>query len=176
MAGGVAGRLAATALLVLVASGPAASQSPPTPTVPGYAPVDWKVLADWVYEDPGIGGIEDASAESLKRRHQQLPAEVRALGGKKVSVAGFAVPAETDEEGRITSLMLLGRNELDCAFGHYPGMNEWILVELRQPDLVELEPYEPMRAFGRMDVGEEVEDRTVISLYRLAADRIEPVR
>lgn len=160
--------------LALLAASARASETDSAQAAADYASVPWGVLADWTYEDPGIGGLDDASEEALAKRHEQLPPDVRALDGKLVSVRGFAVPAEVDD-GRISSLMLLANNELDCPYGHYPSMNEWIMVRVR-PVRVDLRPYEPMRVSGRLEVGEEVEGGTVLSLYRLKADRVEPGR
>ncbi len=144
----------------------------PVPSVSSYATVEWQVLADFFYDDPGLGGLDDVSAEALAKRHQKLPAAVRALDGKMVRVRGFAVPAELEGD-RIASFLLFAQNELDCAFGHATSMNEWIMVQVRPGDRVELEPFEPMRVSGRLEVGEEIDSGMVLSLYRLTAHRVE---
>jgi len=168
----------ATALLALLGSVLGASatshalEPDPLPTVSGYAPVEWRLLGDFTYDDPGLGGLDDATAETLAKRREELPAAVRALDGKLVSVRGFAVPADIDGD-RISSFMLLAQNDLDCCFGDSASMNQWILVRVRPGDRVSLDLLEPMRVSGRLEVGEEVASGMVLSLYRLTADRIE---
>jgi len=167
--------IAALALLggVLASASSRAIDPDPAPTVSSYAPVEWQLLADFPYDDPGLGGLDGATAETLAKRRQQLPAAVRALDGKMVSVRGFAVPADIDG-GRISEFLLLAKNELGCCFGDSATMNQWILVRVRRGDHVELDDLEPVSVSGRLEVGEEVESGTVLSLYRLTAHRVEP--
>ena len=154
-------------------AGPEGARATATAVAPGYEPVGWQLLGDFVYDDPGLGGLEGATADALAKRRDALPAAVRALDGKLVSVRGFAVPADVDGD-RVSAFLLLAQNDLDCCFGESARMNQWILVRVRDGERVQLDLLQPMRVSGRLAVGEEVSGGIVLSLYRLAADRVEP--
>ncbi len=50
-------------------------------------------------------------------------------------------------------------------------MNQWVLVRVRDDQRV-LFSHSPIRVYGQLEVGEEIRDGRVVSLYRMQAERV----
>lgn len=105
----------------------------------------------------------------------QLPAEVAALDDEKIVIVGYMMPIEMDSSGAVTSFILV-RDQSLCCFGIPPAINEWVGVETKTSGPVKYFTDIPVAVFGTLDVGEELEDGYVISLYRMDADSVTDVR
>lgn len=115
-------------------------------------------LVRWAH----IGGFE-------YRDHMKLPESVVALKGRKVAAAGYMITLGEVEDIRE---FLLVESGWSCCFGIPPDVNQ--VIEVRIPK--ELPGIEftttPIAVMGVMDVGEEVEDGFVISVYRIQAEKV----
>ncbi len=132
-----------------------------------FQPVSWDVLGGFPYEFEMPGALEDASPEALAERNERLiPPEVRALDRRPIAVRGYAIPI-TIERGRVTEFILAAKNEVGCCFGAGLAMNQWIHVAVPEGRSVDLDPYEIATVLGLLEVGEEVRQGTVLSLYRM---------
>lgn len=129
---------------------PAAPAPPPDP----YQELTFKSLGGFPYE-PGKSG--------------PLPDRVTRFNGKKVEMTGFMVPVDMDEHG-VASFVLV-KDQMMCCYGVAPALNEWIFVSVLKRVPVSMD--RPVSVFGTLDVGEDVEDGEVLSLYRLHADRVD---
>lgn len=122
-------------------------------------------LASYRYEYPEDG---------KNPKKDQIPAKILKLDGKRIAIKGFMIPLRNDGEDVVE--FVLARNQNACCFGIVPAMNEWIHVTM-DPD--EVAPYAidvPITVFGELDVGETYENELLMSIYRLASDRVvEPV-
>jgi hypothetical protein len=104
--------------------------------------------------------------------NDSVPAKIRALDGRKVSVDGFVFPYDQSLTG-ITSFML-AMDEDDCGFGDgFTGMNGWIDVRMKPGTTLKWDGVGRVVVRGTLSVGEEFdEDGYVLSLYRLTADSV----
>ena len=132
-----------------------------------FQAVSWDLLAGFPYEFEIPGVLEDASPDVLAERNERLiPSEVRALDGRPIAVRGHVIPI-TITRGRVTEFILAAKNEIGCCFGDGLLMNQWIYVEVPEARAFDLEPFAIATVLGLLDVGEEVREGTVLSLYRM---------
>lgn len=99
-----------------------------------------------------------------------IPANIRALDRREVSVDGFMIPAQF-EKGKVVEF-LLSRNPPACCYGGVPQIHEWIKVRVKPPGVAP-EEYNVVRAHGILSVGVERMDGTLASIYRMEADKVE---
>jgi hypothetical protein len=99
-----------------------------------------------------------------------IPANIKALDRRKVSVDGFMIPAQM-ENGKVTEF-LLSRNPPACCYGGTPLIHEWVKVRVKLPG-IDPEDYNVVRAHGVLRVGAERLDGTLTSVYRMDADQVE---
>ena len=98
-----------------------------------------------------------------------IPANIRALDHREVSVDGFMIPVEI-ENGKLVEF-LVARNPPACCYGGVPLIHEWVKVRVKPPG-VEFEDYNIVRAHGILSVGAERVDGALTSIYRMAADKV----
>jgi hypothetical protein len=101
----------------------------------------------------------------------ELPAEVRALHGKRVAFEGFMSPLAFDAGG--VKEFSLVKDPSFCCFGMIPQMNHWIHVVMPENERTEFYSFDPIAVYGVLEVGEQYEDGYVVSLYRMVADKVE---
>lgn len=113
------------------------------------------------------------SAEELKKpdRKDQIPADIRALDGKKVALEGWMVALESDG-GRVHTFVI-SRYIGGCCYGQQPNTNEWANVDVVDPDGCEYLHDRTVIALGTLEVGEKIDKHGYVeSLYRLKADEV----
>lgn len=93
-----------------------------------------------------------------------IPAAVQQLDGRRVFIKGFMLPLEGDDRG--VTLFMLNANIDLCYFGAPVRPNDWILVRMKPGQAAEY-THRPTAVWGRLEVGAEVEEGRVTSLYRL---------
>lgn len=99
----------------------------------------------------------------------RLPAAVRDLNGKDVSVTGFMLLL--DRETRITDFVLV-EALWSCCFGSPPDVNQAIIVNAADLGGIDFS-YEPVQVIGTLDVGERLDSEGMItSVYRLRAKAV----
>ncbi|MCE7872817.1 DUF3299 domain-containing protein [bacterium CPR1] len=118
------------------------------------------------YEKVGFQALGGFSYEPKKSR---LPESVTRYNGKKVSIDGFMVPVDMDKDG--VSSFVLVKDQMMCCYGATPALNEWVYVSLEKRAPVAMD--QPITVYGDLQVGEDVQDGEVISLYRMSGERIE---
>ena len=97
-----------------------------------------------------------------------IPAEVRALDGKRVEISGFMW-----SNSRIQQLteFILVQSLWSCCFGQVPDMNHFLEVKLPPGRWAEYYPH-PVTLTGKLSVGELWEGGHLRSLYRLEAEEV----
>ncbi|MCC7125703.1 MAG: DUF3299 domain-containing protein [Acidobacteria bacterium] len=130
----------------------------------GYQRVSFNALSNYEYELPDPLDPKPVSVANV------IPASVKALHGKMVSVDGFMLPLDLNQEG--VSLFMLNASIDMCYFGAPVRMNEWILVRMKTGKRAKF-THLGMIVKGRLEVGEEMKNGRVASLYRLEADSVE---
>jgi len=137
-----------------------------------FQPVSWEQLGGFAYDFGLAGMLADTSEEALARRHREiLPQRVRSLDGSWIALRGYVIPTEIRGD-LVRSFILAAKNEVGCCFGDGLAMNQWVAVEVPEERQFRCEPFALATVLGTLDVGEEVEDGYVMSLYRMAAQEI----
>ncbi len=143
-----------------------ASEAAPWTVPPEGHTVDFARFGFDDYDPPELRGT---GSEALAP--DDFPEAVRVLHGADVRVAGYPLVVGLHER-RVTEV-LLTRFPPGCCFGSRPVFDEWIQVTLAEP----LEPRDvppSAVAFGRLDVGEELDEEGFpTSLYRMTGAKLE---
>jgi hypothetical protein len=131
-----------------------------------YVSVTFDRLASWVYIYP--------EPEAKEGRDDIFPVSIQKLDGRGVAIKGFMIPITVDGED-VTEFLLV-RSRMFCCFGVMPKMNEWLHIKMakgkKSPYAVDI----PITVFGKMAVGEIIENGIVMSLYRMEGEEVsEPV-
>ena len=128
-----------------------------------YRSTTWSELGSFAYQ-PSVTPRMKSPAKPVV-----LPEHVRGLAGHDLKLTGYMMPVEVDED-RVKTFVLVKDQQL-CCFGRMPAMNEWIFVTTAGGP-VALNMDEPIEVEGRFEVGEDIQEGAVMSLYRMAADRV----
>ena len=112
-----------------------------------------------------LGGFE-------YKEGMELPKAVTDLDGKEVGIAGYMMSLGEFED---IHEFLLVESMWSCCFGIPPDVHQVLVVTIPDDqeglELVTV----PIVILGKLDVGEEVEDGWVTSVYRLTAETVEMV-
>lgn len=138
-----------------------------SPDMPGYQTVSFEQLAGYAFTPPPFDPVA-VEAGNPPTGEEQIPAEIKALSGKKVSVTGYMVPVKL-EKGLATEILLM-RNTLACCFGGVPNMNEWIVVKMRKgiPPMLDT----PLAFSGELKVGAIFENGYLTGLYQMDGEKM----
>ncbi|MEE8468385.1 MAG: hypothetical protein V3T22_08020 [Planctomycetota bacterium] len=105
---------------------------------------------------------------------EDFPARARVLNGRTITARGFPIAARV-EDGRVRSF-LLSRFPPGCCFGALPFPDEWIAITLTEP-AAPMAADVPVEVTGTLAVGELLDEQGfVTSLYRMQAERVDPIR
>jgi len=129
-----------------------------------YQRVDFNKLSNYEYELP------DPFDPTPRTLLNEVPAAIKALNGRLVSIEGFMLPLDLNPEG-VSQFMLNASIDM-CYFGAPVRMNEWILVKMKGGRRAKF-THLALNVKGRLEVGEEMKNGRVASLYRLEADSAE---
>jgi hypothetical protein len=129
-----------------------------------YQTVSFSTISNYEYELP------DPLDPSSKAPQNVIPAAVKALNGKMVALEGFMLPLDLTPDG--VSVFMLNASLDMCYFGAPVRMNEWVLVKMKAGKRAKFTHLATI-VKGRFEVGEEMRNGRVASLYRLEADLAE---
>ena len=152
--------------------GPAtnSSKAPETTNTEGgtYKAAGFDILTSFYYPTPNL----DAPATDLlgETQKNQIPTPIKDLDGKKVSVQGFMMHVK-GANGECKIFMLV-RDMSICCYGRIPRMNERITVTMKGDKTTPLIINQAVTVFGTLSVGEQIENGTLKSIYRLEADDV----
>lgn len=136
---------------------------------PEYKPVAFDKLASFFYVPPPYYEMEAGTYEL----DGGLPASIKRLDGAKVEIVGYMLPLDyTREEG--VRRFLLMRNQMMCCFGMPLQMNELMVVSMADGSGIKYYNDIPLSIYGKLEVGEKVEEGVVTSVYRVVADDVRP--
>ena len=99
---------------------------------------------------------------------KQIPAPVKALDAKKVTVTGFMLPVKM-HEGLVTEFLLV-KDPMMCCYGVMPKVNEWVVVKMNGKGVAPLMDV-PITFEGTLKVGQLYEGGYLTGLYLLQGDR-----
>jgi hypothetical protein len=129
-----------------------------------YQDVPFNILSGFDYELP------DPLDPRATFNPNQVPAKVKALNGRKVSVRGFMLPFDVQPDG-VSQFMLNASLDM-CYFGAPVRMNDWIMVTMKPGKKAQFS-HLAYQVAGVLEVGEQLKNGRVQSLYRLTADSAE---
>jgi hypothetical protein len=115
---------------------------------PGTEVVTWETLAKYVYQE-GLEGV---------------PEEIRALDGKRVTMAGFLLTLYEFDDIEDFNLVA---SHWSCCFGVVPSLNGWVHVKLAEGQVGLPNTSEPLKVAGTFRLREEKEAGYVVSIYAL---------
>jgi hypothetical protein len=130
-----------------------------------FQEIEWRNIADWRYSPP------DPRHPSHEKT--EVPGDIQALGGKKVTITGFMQPLDLTREG-VKNFALVA-DQMGCCFAGMPRMNAWIDAKMIGDRFARFVPYTQVQVYGTFEVGEVFEDGYVASLYRMKVECVEPV-
>lgn len=136
--------------------------------IDGYKVVGFDELAKFKYEVPD-DPITDPKAKAILEKNI-IPEKVRALDRKKIAVRGYMLPLRV-EDGLITEFLVL-RDQSACCFGAVPKINEWISVRMPKGKGVKPVMDVPVYFFGKLKVGEVLENDYLVGIYEMDGDKI----
>lgn len=128
-----------------------------------YQSITWKQLGSYAYR-PSV-----TPREKTPRKATPIPPPILALNGQNLRISGYMMPVEVD--GEAVKSFVLVRDQQLCCFGRMPNLNEWVMVAMSS-GTTEMNMDEPIEVEGSFEVGEQIEDGAVLSLYRLTAKTV----
>ena len=130
---------------------------------PAYTHIHWRLLSSVATEDASGEGRQSGPPSFV------IPPAVQALDGQMVVIEGFMIPLDITPAG--VSLFVLNGDSDQCDFGVPPRVIDWILVSMTPGQRAPFS-HLPTTVRGRLEVGPQIRNGRVTSLYRLAADRV----
>ena len=109
------------------------------------------------------------SAEANSQVDAMIPANIRALDHRNISVEGFMVPVEFEKDKTVEFMLV--QAPFGCCFGAPPQIHELIRVRVKPPGISPV-MFEPARARGTFYVGAQRESGFLSSIYRMDADSV----
>lgn len=155
-------------------SGPpaAAANAAPAATViteGGFATVGFDKLSAFKYDVPEDAGATNSTV--LKDPDQQIPAEVKAFNGRRVSLKGFMLPLKV-EGGLVTELLIM-RDQSMCCYGAVPKINEWVSVKMTSKGVKPVMD-QAVTLQGTLKVGAIRENGYLVGIYQMDGERVNP--
>lgn len=139
-----------------------------------YLKVTFSALGGYEYKLPDPEVVRN-SADPTKPPTQQIPDELMAIDGEDVVLVGFMVPFDIDRRGNVKSFALTV-NQAFCCFGIPPAMNELVMVTMEEGKVAPFLNNIPLAAYGKLEVGEEIDEGYVLSVYRMTATEVIDVK
>jgi hypothetical protein len=149
----------------LAKNAPAAPKAPAAPVSTSknaVEPVEFTKLAGFEYLVPDMPDTNQVTGSDTADK--QIPADVKALNKKQVSVIGYLMPLK-EEDGKSTEFLLM-RTQSSCCFGIAPTITELITVKSAgqgvptiMDQLIEIQ--------GTLKVGTVREDGYIVGVYQM---------
>lgn len=164
------------AALLLVSSALSAATPPPPaapaesadfPLVDGYLQVGFDRLATFPFTAPPINESGANPTPPTPAVVDQIPAEIKRLDGRKVTLTGFMLPVKL-EHGLAVEFLLMN-SQMICCFGTTPPTNSWVTV--RMPKGTAPLQDTPLAFSGTFHVREHWESGWLASIYQLDAEK-----
>lgn len=131
-----------------------------------YEAVGFDRLASFTYTPPDY---DTTTPDTPPPKTDQIPAAIKALDQRKVTVTGFMLPVKM--EGGLVKEFLLVKDAMMCCYGVMPKVNEWIVVKMVGKGVKPLMDV-PIAFEGKLRVGEMYENAYLTGIYLLEGDRL----
>ena len=123
------------------------------------------------YSMPFDQWVNSGKKEKKKAVKPVIPDAIKRLDGTKISISGFMMPFDVEENGVLTFSLV--KNIMICCYGLAPKVNETIMCNMPKGQHAKFFYNVPIKVSGTLAVGEVKEDGYVLALYRLSVDKIE---
>lgn len=145
------------------ASGPPAGAT----TAEGeFVIVGFDKLSTFQYDVPEEVGEVKADAPDPDK---QIPATVKELNGRRVSLKGFMLPLKV-EQGLVTELLIM-RDQSMCCYGTVPKINEWVSVKMTGRGVKPVMD-QAVTMMGTLKVGAIRENGYLVGIYEMAGEKM----
>ena len=138
----------------------------------GHEAVGFDRLASFEFTPPAYDQAAPG-ANPPPRGADQIPARIRELDGRKVSVVGFMLPVRM-EDGLVKEFLLV-KDPMMCCYGVMPRINEWVVVRMTGKGVAPLMDV-PVSFLGTLRVGELYENGYLTGIYVLEGERMGEVK
>ena len=118
-----------------------------------YLSISFDKLASFEYTMPE-DLTEPVADEEGQVYKEQIPASIKALNDKPISLKGFMLPLKV-EKGSVTEMLIM-RDQSMCCYGTVPKINEWVSVRMEEEGVKPVMD-EPVTIYGTLKVGEVLE-------------------
>jgi hypothetical protein len=154
-----------------IGAAPAPASPGVKPAGTGAIPVGFDKLAGFPFDptDEMLDGTKNA-AKATQKTTELIPADIKALDKKQISLTGFAVATKVTD-GSVTDFMVL-RNPMSCCFGTAPRMNEIVEVHVPGKGMKTSMFGDMVKVDGTLFVGEYREKGWLNGIYRMEAQKV----
>ncbi|HZV35187.1 MAG TPA: DUF3299 domain-containing protein [Verrucomicrobiae bacterium] len=133
-----------------------------------YLAVGFDKLASYNFE------VDNSPATNVTpatdKANDQIPARVKSLDNKKVSIRGFMLPLKVSK-GVVTEFLIMKDQSL-CCYGSVPKITEWVSVKTPAEHGVKSIMDEPVNIEGTLHVGAMRENGYLIGIYHMDGDKL----
>jgi hypothetical protein len=128
-----------------------------------YLSISFDKLASFEYTMPE-DLTEPVADEEGQVYKEQIPASIKALNDKPISLKGFMLPLKV-EKGSVTEMLIM-RDQSMCCYGTVPKINEWVSVRMEEEGVKPVMD-EPVTIYGTLKVGEVLENGYLVGIYEM---------
>ena len=152
-------------LVSLLTSNSAVAAEPVPVAAPSsaYLNASFSRLAGYTF--PEIN--QDDSVKLAAFYNAQIPADIKALDGKKTVISGFMLPVKVNK-GVVTEMLLM-KDQMSCCYGATPMLNDFVIVRLPEGK-GKLVVDTPIFVYGILKVGAVLENGFLAGVYQLEGE------
>lgn len=134
-----------------------------------YVEVGFDRLANFSFEMPE--GLQPTnSVNKATKSSDQIPADVKFFDQKKVALKGFMLPLKVDD-GVVTEMLIM-KDQSMCCYGAVPRINDWVSVKMKKGGVKSVMD-QPVTLYGKLHVGEMLENGYLVGIYELDGDKMD---
>lgn len=142
----------------------------PYPKDGDYYQLNFDILSSFPADTPPLNNPRQDPRIKRKPPAAQVPPAIQALDGKRISVAGFMIPMNTDKD-RVLSF-ILAQTRGSCCYGLVPKLNQWIYVEMSGTTVDNVMDV-PITVFGTLSIHNLNTQNKDWCLYRMSGDKVD---
>jgi hypothetical protein len=159
----------AAVCLVLVCGCDKPQARPAAPKSAEFPLAGFDQLAGYTFEMTDDLLLPRTNSATAITADAQIPAAVKALDKKRVTLRGFMLPLKV-EGGLVTELLIM-KDQSMCCYGSTPKIHEWVSVKMTATGVKPIMD-QIVTLHGTFHVGEQRENGYLISIYRLDGEKM----
>jgi hypothetical protein len=108
---------------------------------------------------------------AAKKQEMVVPPSIQGLDNRKVQIAGFMIPVESEKDSVYSFILVQSR--MNCCFGVVPKLNQWIFVTMEKGKSTGWSVDIPITVYGTLGVGKKYDkENKGWCFYRLVAEKV----